>query len=92
MIHTCRRNKGGRRSKWTTESAFALGLALQSSYTSPAEAARKAQRPVCFPLPACRLVVGQAIGIGERGRQLAGSKQWRIQPRGNRGRGRRAVK
>ena len=36
------KNKGGRPAKWNTETAFALGLALQGRYTTPAEAARKA--------------------------------------------------
>jgi hypothetical protein len=36
------KNKGGRPVKWNTDVAFALGLALQGRYTTPAEAARKA--------------------------------------------------
>ncbi len=36
------KNKGGRPAKWTTDTAFALGLALQGRFTTPAEAARKA--------------------------------------------------
>jgi hypothetical protein len=36
------KNKGGRPAKWNTATAFALGLALQGRYTTPAEAARKA--------------------------------------------------
>jgi hypothetical protein len=36
------KNRGGRPVKWNTDVAFALGLALQGRYTTPAEAARKA--------------------------------------------------
>jgi hypothetical protein len=35
-------NKGGRPAKWNTDTAFALGLALQGRFTTPAQAARKA--------------------------------------------------
>jgi len=36
------KNKGGRPAKWNCATAFALGLALQGRFTTPAEAARKA--------------------------------------------------
>jgi hypothetical protein len=36
------KNKGGRPAKWNTETAFALGLALQGRHTTPGEAARRA--------------------------------------------------
>jgi hypothetical protein len=35
------KNKGGRPAKWNTATAFALGLALQGRFTTPAEAARR---------------------------------------------------
>jgi hypothetical protein len=36
------KSKGGRPAKWNTDTAFALGLALQGRFTTPAQATGKA--------------------------------------------------